>query len=243
MSSSNNKDKQEWAEGSDNNMLLSGFKENNIFSELETDFNRIETVIDTLLAQPLSEIASRFPPAERARLYLLYAYCCNKLTSLYLEVNGEPETREILDQEKRVQESSNRVENTINPPQPSLVLNRSAATRFIMHSLPKEREIKDEIRREVKEEVRATSSAHTRFDDYSERRFSGSSSNDRRASGSSSNDRRTSGFSNIGSSPSDRRIGGFYNASSPSSDRRNSGNHNTGGSLLYDRISRVGMSP
>ncbi|KAF0369747.1 exosome-associated family protein [Gigaspora margarita] len=210
-SSSNNNGQQNWAEGSGNSVLLSGVKENNFISELEADFSRIETVFDTLLAQPLSELASRFPPTERARLYLLYAYCCNKLTSLYLEVNGEPEAKEVLEQEKRVQESSNRVENTINPPQPSLTIDRSAAARFIMHSLPKEREARDE--------VRATSSTHTRFDDYSERRFSSSSPNDKRASG----------FHSINSSPSDRRAsGGFYNTSSPSSDRRSSNNYNIG---------------
>ncbi|CAG8830343.1 23739_t:CDS:2, partial [Racocetra persica] len=196
MSSISNSDQQNCTEGGDNSVLLSGVKGNNIFSELEADFSRIETIFDTLLARPLSEVSSRFPPAERARLYLLYAYCCNKLTSLYLEVNGEPEAKEVLEQEKRVQESSNRVENTINPPQPSLTLNRSAAARFIMHSLPKEREAKDE--------VRATSSTHARFDDYSERRFSGSSPNDRRFS-SSSNDRRTSSSSN------DRRFNSPYN--------------------------------
>ncbi|CAG8749691.1 10646_t:CDS:2 [Gigaspora margarita] len=236
-SSSNNNGQQNWAEGSGNSVLLSGVKENNFISELEADFSRIETVFDTLLAQPLSELASRFPPTERARLYLLYAYCCNKLTSckfrldrsvtvkvlictllitntsliVYLEVNGEPEAKEVLEQEKRVQESSNRVENTINPPQPSLTIDRSAAARFIMHSLPKEREARDE--------VRATSSTHTRFDDYSERRFSSSSPNDKRASG----------FHSINSSPSDRRAsGGFYNTSSPSSDRRSSNNYNIG---------------
>ncbi|RIB18202.1 hypothetical protein C2G38_2245936 [Gigaspora rosea] len=210
-SSSNNNGQQNWAEGSGNSVLLSGIKENSLISELEADFSRIETIFDTLLAQPLSELASRFPPTERARLYLLYAYCCNKLTSLYLEINGEPEAKEVLEQEKRVQESSNRVENTINPPQPSLTIDRSAAARFIMHSLPKEREARDE--------VRATSSTHTRFDDYSERRISSSSPNDKRASG----------FHSINSSPNDRRAsGGFYNTSSPSSDRRSSNNYNIG---------------
>ncbi|CAG8548625.1 1726_t:CDS:2 [Dentiscutata heterogama] len=214
MSSSSNNDQQNWAEGS-GSVLLSGVKENNFISELEADFSRIETVFDTLLAQPLSEIASRFPPTERARLYLLYAYCCNKLTSLYLEANGEPEAKEVLEQEKRVQESYNRVENTINPPQPSMMIDRSAAARFIMHSLPKEPK-----ERETREEVRVTSSTHTRFDDYSERRFSG---------GSSPNDKRASGFYSSGSSPSDRRSsGGFYNTSSPSSDRRSSNNYNIG---------------
>ncbi|CAG8786978.1 5303_t:CDS:2, partial [Dentiscutata erythropus] len=214
MSSSSNNE-QNWAGGSGNSVLLSSVKENNLISELEADFSRIETVFDTLLAQPLSEIATRFPPTERARLYLLYAYCCNKLTSLYLEVNGEPEAKEVLEQEKRVQESHNRVEHTINPPQPSMMLDRFAAARFIMHSLPKEPK-----ERETREEVRVTSSTHTRFDDYSERRFSG---------GSSPNDKRASGFYSSGSSPSDRRASGsFYNTSSPSSDRRSSNNYNIG---------------
>ncbi|CAG8761520.1 15423_t:CDS:2, partial [Dentiscutata erythropus] len=77
---------------------------------------------------------------------------------------------------KRVQESHNSVEHTINPPQPSMMLDCFAACAFHYAFLTKgtkERETREEL----------TSSTHIRFDDYSERRFSsGSSPNDKRAS-------------------------------------------------------------
>ncbi|CAG8451678.1 14646_t:CDS:10 [Acaulospora colombiana] len=65
-------------------------------SDLDSyEFGKVEAVLDILLSQPLSEIAAGLGPIERARLYTLYAYCCNSLSSLYLEVNGEPEPKEL----------------------------------------------------------------------------------------------------------------------------------------------------
>ncbi|CAG8453489.1 8772_t:CDS:2 [Diversispora eburnea] len=117
--------------------LLSHVKK--LVDDATNDFSEVENIIDTLTAQPLSVTAAKLGPVERARLYALYAHYFNSLSSLYLELHGEEDLEELKLQVNRVQECSDKITNTVNPPQPKLTVDREAASRFIKHNLPKDR--------------------------------------------------------------------------------------------------------
>ncbi|CAG8594307.1 6104_t:CDS:2 [Acaulospora morrowiae] len=129
------------------------------------EFSKVEATLEALLSQPLSEVAAGLGPIERARLYTLYAYCCNSLSSLYLEVNGESEPKEVDFQANRIQEISDKITHTLNPPQPTLAIDRQAAARFIKHNLPITKE------RSSREDNQTSSPVHIRFDDNGNRRI------------------------------------------------------------------------
>ena len=56
----------------------------NTLSDLENGFDDIDRLLEPLLSQPLSELASNLGPIDRARLYLLYGYTLNSLISCRL---------------------------------------------------------------------------------------------------------------------------------------------------------------
>ena len=56
----------------------------NTLLELEGGFDDIDNLLEPLLSQPLSELASSLEPIDRARLYLLYGYTLNSLISCRL---------------------------------------------------------------------------------------------------------------------------------------------------------------
>ncbi|CAG8569556.1 17371_t:CDS:2 [Funneliformis caledonium] len=108
----------------------------NTLSELECGFEDIDRLLEPLLSRPLSELASSLGPIDRARLYLLYGFTLNSLISLFLELKGQDSKIKILEEQyKRIQDCSEKITNTVNPPQPSLSINRNAASRFIKHAL------------------------------------------------------------------------------------------------------------
>ncbi|CAI2185491.1 18995_t:CDS:2 [Funneliformis geosporum] len=135
----------------------------NTLSELECGFDDIDRLLEPMLSQPLSELASGLGPIDRARLYLLYGFTLNSLISLFLELKGQDSKIKILEEQyKRIQDCSEKITNTVNPPQPSLSLNRNAASRFIKHALSNP----DSDTRE-----KATNSGtNTRFDDNEDHR-------------------------------------------------------------------------
>jgi hypothetical protein len=53
----------------------------NTLSELESGFDDVDSLLEPLFSQPLSELASSLGPIDRARLYLLYGYTLNSLIS------------------------------------------------------------------------------------------------------------------------------------------------------------------
>ncbi|GES77412.1 nuclear nucleic acid-binding protein C1D [Rhizophagus clarus] len=147
----------------------------NTLSELEGGFNDVDSLLEPLLSLPLSELASSLGPIDRARLYLLYGYTLNSLISLFLELKGQDSKIKILEEQyRRIQDCSEKITNTVNPPQPSLSLNRDAASRFVKHALSN---VKDRDRdRDTRENGRATSSGtHIKFND--DENFGGSSNN------------------------------------------------------------------
>jgi hypothetical protein len=56
----------------------------NTLSELEGGFDDVDRLLEPLLSQSLSELASSLGPIDRARLYLLYGYTLNSLISCQL---------------------------------------------------------------------------------------------------------------------------------------------------------------
>ena len=56
-------------------------KIHNTLSELEGGFDDIDRLLEPLLSQSLSELASSLGPIDRARLYMLYGYTLNSLIS------------------------------------------------------------------------------------------------------------------------------------------------------------------
>ncbi|RHZ49165.1 hypothetical protein Glove_529g30 [Diversispora epigaea] len=147
--------------------LLSHVK--TLVDDATNDFSEVENIIDTLTAQPLSVTAAKLGPVERARLYALYALYFNSLSSLYLELHGEEDPDELKLQVNRVQECSEKITNTVNPPQPKLIVNREAASRFIKHNLPKDRS----------KQGREKNIVNNRFDDDTERKGQNSSQNEK----------------------------------------------------------------
>ncbi|RIA96397.1 hypothetical protein C1645_755045 [Glomus cerebriforme] len=145
----------------------------NTLSELEGGFDDIDSLLEPLLSQPLSELASSLGPIDRARLYLLYGYTLNSLISLFLELKGQDSKIRILEEQyRRIQDCSEKITNTVNPPQPSLSLNRDAASRFVKHALSNAKD-RD---RDTRENSRATSSGtHIRFNDEDD--YGGASNN------------------------------------------------------------------
>ncbi|CAB4482043.1 hypothetical protein RhiirA5_409661 [Rhizophagus irregularis] len=145
----------------------------NTLSELEGGFDDVDSLLEPLLSQPLSELAPGLGPIDRARLYLLYGYTLNSLISLFLELKGQDSKIRILEEQyRRIQDCSEKINNTVNPPQPSLSINRDAASRFVKHALSN---VKDRDR-DTRENGRATSSGtHIRFND--DENFGGSSNN------------------------------------------------------------------
>lgn len=59
--------------------LLSHVK--TLVDEANDDFSKVERIIDKLTAQPLSVTAANLGPVERARLFALYAFYFNSLSS------------------------------------------------------------------------------------------------------------------------------------------------------------------
>nr|CAG8465630.1 9961_t:CDS:2 [Entrophospora candida] len=97
--------------------------------DLDSSFEEIEGLVKTLHEQPLSQLASAMEPIQRARLYTLYGYTINTLTN--------------KEQLARIEDASVKITNTVDPPKPTLTIDRVAASRFIKNAVSKQNK-KDE---------------------------------------------------------------------------------------------------
>ncbi|CAG8462928.1 6006_t:CDS:2 [Paraglomus brasilianum] len=101
----------------------------------EQSLDSFTEILEPLLNTPIEEIAAKLDVIERARVQLSLTARLNII--VYLQTNAvDPKSHPVVEQLKRIERYSKLVENTINPPKPTLSLNRGAASRFIKHSLP-----------------------------------------------------------------------------------------------------------
>lgn len=145
-----------------------------LLENLDDEIDELEESMAPLLKNTLSQVASKFPVLDKAKLYVLTTYAIESMIFSYLRLNG------VKAQEHPVFLELTRVKNYFGkikqaeaiPAERSMTIDKGAASRFIKAGLAgNEKFDLQKAEQQAKERARA----HIRFNELENRRQTGSS--------------------------------------------------------------------
>lgn len=105
---------------------------------LDDDIDGLEAALAPLTRHALTDIASRIPLLDKAKLYVLVTYAIENILFSYLRLNGvNAKEHAVFRELTRVKQYFEKIKITENvgSKRENLILNKSAAQRMIKHAL------------------------------------------------------------------------------------------------------------
>ncbi|KAJ4298589.1 hypothetical protein N0V88_003619 [Collariella sp. IMI 366227] len=114
--------------------------------QLETQLNKAQDVLKPLLGD-ISDISSKLPLLDKAKLYVLIAYTIESLLFSALRLNGvETKNHAIFTELTRVKQYMEKIQKLENPPvERENKVNTEAAARFLKSDLSDNKDIKEKL--------------------------------------------------------------------------------------------------
>lgn len=139
-----------------------------LLEHLEGNIDDLEEALAPLLNAPLSDVASKLPLLDKAKLHVMITYAIESILFSYLLLNGEnAKEHAVFTELTRLRQYFEKIKKAeAGPLKRDLSLDKQAAGRFIKHALSgNERYDLERSERQAREEA----NAHIKFDELSER--------------------------------------------------------------------------
>ncbi|KAL9088315.1 MAG: hypothetical protein Q9165_006240 [Trypethelium subeluteriae] len=102
---------------------------------LEDNIEKLETALDPLVSQALSETTNKMPVLDKAKLYIFVTYAIESILFSYLRLKGtNAKEHPVFTELARVRKYFEKVQKAENPPEtakPKLTVDKDAARRFV----------------------------------------------------------------------------------------------------------------
>ncbi|KAI8055809.1 hypothetical protein BDF22DRAFT_672318 [Syncephalis plumigaleata] len=106
-------------------------------NDLSATVESIQQQLAALLQTPYNEVSGRLQASDRAKFQVMLAYTLNSLFWVYLKMQGDaPEKHSVKRELDRIRSYIVKIQETENPPKPTMTIDKEAAARFIKHNLP-----------------------------------------------------------------------------------------------------------
>lgn len=139
-----------------------------LLEHLEGNIDDLEEALAPLLNAPLSDVASKLPLLDKAKLHVMSTYAIESILFSYLLLNGEnAKEHAVFTELTRLRQYFEKIKKAeAGPLKRDLSLDKQAAGRFIKHALlGNERYDLERSERQAREGA----NAHIKFDELSER--------------------------------------------------------------------------
>ncbi|OCL02765.1 hypothetical protein AOQ84DRAFT_273104, partial [Glonium stellatum] len=139
-----------------------------LLEQAEENIDDLEEALAPLLNTPLSDISSKLPLLDKAKLHVISTYAIESILFSYLLLNGEnAKEHAVFTELTRLKQYFEKIKQAeTGPLKRDLSLDKQAAGRFIKHALSGNE--KYDLERSERQ-AREKANVHIKFDELSER--------------------------------------------------------------------------